>query len=63
MLHNTQNYCVFVRCPSYGILNTRKHNVSETGSDSILKRRETHSVGSLIKSKPQQGNPCHINYS
>jgi hypothetical protein len=32
-----QNYWVFGLCPSSGILETRKHNVSETGSVSVLK--------------------------
>jgi hypothetical protein len=31
MVYNTQNYWVFGLCPSSGILETRKHNVSETG--------------------------------
>jgi hypothetical protein len=30
MVYNTQNHCVCVLCPSSGILNTRKYNVSET---------------------------------
>jgi hypothetical protein len=33
----TQNYWVFGLCPSPGILETRKHNVSETGSVSVLR--------------------------
>jgi hypothetical protein len=33
----TQNYWVFGLCPSYGILETRKHKVSETGSVSFLR--------------------------
>jgi hypothetical protein len=32
MVYNTQNYWVSGLCPSSGILETRKHNVSETGS-------------------------------
>jgi hypothetical protein len=32
MVYNTQNYWVFGLCPSSGILETRKHDVSETGS-------------------------------
>jgi hypothetical protein len=31
MVYHTQNYWVFGLCPSSGILETRKHNVSETG--------------------------------
>jgi hypothetical protein len=55
MVYNTQNYCVFGLCPSSGVLETRKHDVSETGSVSVLKRRggggeDTYSVGSLRKS-------------
>jgi hypothetical protein len=30
MVYNTQNYWVFGLCPSFRILETRKHNVSET---------------------------------
>jgi hypothetical protein len=37
MVYNTQNYWVFGLCPSIGILETRKHNVSETGSVSVLR--------------------------
>jgi hypothetical protein len=34
----TQNYCAFLICPSSGILeNSREHNVSETGSVSVLR--------------------------
>jgi hypothetical protein len=33
----SERFCyVSVLCPSSGILNTRKHNVSETGSVSLL---------------------------
>jgi hypothetical protein len=45
-----QNYWVFGLLPSSGILNTRKHNVLETGAVSILRWRDTYSVGSLRKS-------------
>jgi hypothetical protein len=38
MVYNTQNYWVFGVCPSPGILKTRKRNVSETGSISMLRR-------------------------
>jgi hypothetical protein len=37
MVYNTPNYWVFGFSPSFGILETRKHNVSETGSVSILR--------------------------
>jgi hypothetical protein len=33
----TQNLWVSGHCPSSGILTTRKHNVSETGSVSVLR--------------------------
>jgi hypothetical protein len=39
---NIQNYWIFRLCPSSGISNTRKHNVSETGSLSVLKREGRH---------------------
>jgi hypothetical protein len=37
MVYNTQSYWVFQLRPSSGILKTRKHNVSETGSVSVLR--------------------------
>jgi hypothetical protein len=36
MVCNTQNYWVFRLCPSSGIQKTREHNISETGSVSVL---------------------------
>jgi hypothetical protein len=49
MVYNTENYCVLGLCPSSGILEARKHNVSETGSVSVLRwgGEDTYSVGSL----------------
>jgi hypothetical protein len=37
MVYNSQNYWGFVLCPSSGILETRKHNVSDTGYLSVLR--------------------------
>jgi hypothetical protein len=37
MVCNTQNHWVSGLCPSSGILNSREHNVSETGSVSVLR--------------------------
>jgi hypothetical protein len=37
MVYHVQNYWVFGLFPSSGILGTRKHVVSETGSVSILR--------------------------
>jgi hypothetical protein len=37
MVYNTQNYWVFGLCRSSGILETRKHNVPETVSVSVLR--------------------------
>jgi general stress protein CsbA len=34
---NTQNYWVLGLCPSSGILEARKHSISETGSVSVLR--------------------------
>jgi hypothetical protein len=34
---NAQNYCVFGLFPSSGILETRKHDLSETGSVAVLR--------------------------
>jgi hypothetical protein len=49
MVYNTQNYWGFGLCPSSGILETRKHNVSETGSVFVVRGggEDTYSVGSL----------------
>jgi hypothetical protein len=38
MVYNTQNHWDFGLCLWPAILETRKHNVSETGSVSILRR-------------------------
>jgi hypothetical protein len=39
MVCNTKDYLVFALCPLFGILKTtEEHNVSETGSVSILRR-------------------------
>jgi hypothetical protein len=37
MVYNIQNYWVFGLWPASGILETRIHNVSETGSVSVLR--------------------------
>jgi hypothetical protein len=52
MVYITQNYCVLGLCLSSGILETRKHNISETGSVCVLRwgEEDTYSVGSLRKS-------------
>jgi hypothetical protein len=36
MVYHTQNYLVFGLFSSFGILGTRKHNVSETESVSVF---------------------------
>jgi hypothetical protein len=36
-IYNSHNHFVSRLCPSFGIINTRKHNVSKTGSISILR--------------------------
>jgi hypothetical protein len=41
---DTQNYWVFGLCPSSGIIETRKHSVSETGSVSVLRWGEKTST-------------------
>jgi hypothetical protein len=53
MVFNTQDYWVFGLCPPSGILeDTEEHNLSETGSVSILSWGVgvTYSVGSVRKS-------------
>jgi hypothetical protein len=37
MVYNTQNYWVFGLCPLSAVLKTREHNISETGSISLLR--------------------------
>jgi hypothetical protein len=39
MVYHTQNYWALGLFPSSGILGTRKHDVSETGSVSVLRFR------------------------
>jgi hypothetical protein len=52
MVYNAQNYWVFGLCPSPGILEIRKHNVSGTESVSVLRfgGEDTYLVGSLRNS-------------
>jgi hypothetical protein len=52
MVYHTQNYWVFGLFLSPGILGTRKHDVSETGSVSVIRYEweDTYSVGSLRQS-------------
>jgi hypothetical protein len=53
MVYNTQDYCFFFTFPLSGILETRKHDVSETGSVSVLRLKwgeDTYSVGPHRKS-------------
>jgi hypothetical protein len=44
MVYDTENYWVSGLCPSSGIVETRKHNVSETGSVSVLRWGEAPSL-------------------
>jgi hypothetical protein len=37
MKHNVQDYWIFGLCPSSGIVKKEEHNVSETGSVSVLR--------------------------
>jgi hypothetical protein len=52
MVHHIQNYRVFALFPSSGILGTREHDVSETGSVSVLRcgGEDIYSVGSITQS-------------
>jgi hypothetical protein len=62
-LKETQNYWVFGLFPSSGILENRKHDVSETGTLSVLRRgkEDTYSVVPLRKSYTQSlGNPVRF---
>jgi hypothetical protein len=51
MVYNSQNYWVFGLCLSPAILNAIEHDVSETGSVSVLRwGGDIYSVRSLRKS-------------
>jgi hypothetical protein len=52
---DTQNYWAYALSPSSGILETRKHDVSETGSVSVIGygEEDTYSVVSLRKCQRQ----------
>jgi hypothetical protein len=64
MVYHSQNYWVFGLSPSSGIPGNRKHDVSETGSISVLRYggESTYSVGSLDKANLNRwtDKPCHI---
>jgi hypothetical protein len=47
MMCNNQNYWVFGLCTSFGILETRKHDVSEAGSVSVLRWKTPTQLGPL----------------
>jgi hypothetical protein len=53
MVYNTQNYWGVLVFPSSGILETRNHDVSETGSVSVL--RDLNELVSL-PTTPEDGN-------
>jgi hypothetical protein len=57
MVYNTQNYWVFGLFPSSGILETRKHDITETGSVSVLKcvGKTPTKLGSVIEVTSFQG--------
>jgi hypothetical protein len=48
MAYNIQNYWVYGLSPSFGILRTRKHNVSETAPDSQLKTKNRSSFRDVM---------------
>jgi hypothetical protein len=54
-----QNHWICGHCPSSGVINIRKYNVSETGSVSVFRwgEEDTNSVGSLRNSWPQSLDP------
>jgi hypothetical protein len=49
MVYNTQNYWVFGHFPSSGILETRKHDISETESVSVLRWGGRHLLRSSFR--------------
>jgi hypothetical protein len=52
MVYHNKNYWAFGLSPSFDVLGNRKHDVSETGSVSVLRcgGEDTYSVGSLRQS-------------
>jgi hypothetical protein len=59
-----QNHWVCWFGPAAGILNTRKHEVSEIGCSSVFRRREgdTYSVGRIKESSPLSLNSSVIHH-
>jgi hypothetical protein len=66
MVCNTQTYWVFGLCPSSGILETRKHNVSETESVSVLRSggKTPTQLGTLERANlsPVQSSPIQFSH-
>jgi hypothetical protein len=56
MVCKAQNYCVCGLCPSSGILNIRKHSVSETGSVPIFRWGEGSNRVGVSFPSPEDGN-------
>jgi hypothetical protein len=58
MMYITQNYRVLGLFPSSGILENRKHDVSETGSGSVLRRggKTPTQFGHLERANHTHGN-------
>jgi hypothetical protein len=57
MVYNSQNYWVIGLCPSSGILETIKLNISETASVSVLRlRRRWHLLCWVLTSVSEDGN-------
>jgi hypothetical protein len=57
MVYNIQNYRDSGLCASPGIVNTRKHDVSETGSVSVVRnnaRKEHGEVNKGIRTGPER---------
>jgi hypothetical protein len=54
MLYNPKKYSVFGLCPLFGTLKNREHNVSETGSVSVLRlalSKRPNRVGASLSSE------------
>jgi hypothetical protein len=60
MVYDSQNYCVSELRPYSGILNTRKHNVSETGSVSFLKGETPTHLGPSERAHSKGRNKVHL---
>jgi hypothetical protein len=61
--NRSQNYWGFGLCPSSGILETRKHNVSETGSVSVLRCEKTPTLMGPLERTNLSHYTIHLSFT